>query len=411
MKGTIKLMAPLAAALAIAACNGSSNMPATTGGAQAGQSMASLKNGTPDWTAYREAQLACPAIIGKPTCLALMQTTAAAHPPVAGIAPVDIQTRYKLPIRQGKGQIVAIVDAYDQPNASSDLATYRTQFGLGTAKFTKYNQNGQTTNYPQSCTVSSSWCVEEDLDIEMVSAACPRCKIYLVENDGTNAGFDDALKTAVRLGAHIVSNSWICYQSLNCGDRKLPKIMSTKGVIYTAGSGDAGYNMNGAPEALATVVSVGGTNLIKSGSNYTENVWPDAGGGCSNNGSGQGIAKPSWQHDPSCTYRTDADVAAVANGVAEYDSLQGGWFEVGGTSVATPINAAIFALAGNAGTQNAGEAFWKLKRHARKHDLHYISSGSDGSCGGSYLCTAGTKQFKTYAGPIGWGTPNGINAY
>ena len=113
-----------------------------------------------------------------------------------------------------------------------------------------------------------------------------------------------------------------------------------------------------------------------------------------------------------CTNRTTADVAAVADGVAEYDTYEGGgWFEVGGTSVATPMIAGIYALAGNAKSQHAGKELWSLKANKRKNSLHYISSGSDGSCGGSYLCTAGTKQFETYGGPIGWGTPNGLGAF
>ena len=128
-------------------------------------------------------------------------------------------------------------------------------------------------------------------------------------------------------------------------------------MIYTAGSGDMGYNFNGNPESLDSVVSVGSTQLLKSGSKYSESIWDGAGGGCSNNGSGTGVPKPSWQKDPDCAYRTDADIAAVADGVAEYDTYGGGgWFTVGGTSVATPLIAGVFALAGNASSQDAGKA-------------------------------------------------------
>jgi hypothetical protein len=52
-----------------------------------------------------------------------------------------------------------------------------------------------------------------------------------------------------------------------------------------------------------------------------------------------------------------------------------------------------------------------MKAAQRNKDLHYISSGNDGNCGGEYLCTAGTQQFGTYSGPSGWGTPNGLSAY
>lgn len=361
----------------------------------------------PEWQAKHLAKAVCPTIPGKMTCTALIEKTGIG-PDVAGWAPADIQTRYNLPSStDGSGQIVGIVDAYDNPNITSDLATYRTEFGLGTANFTKYNQNGQTSGYPSG---SDNWGVEEDLDVQMVSAACPKCTIYLVEANSSNTSdLETAEATAVKLGAHIVSNSYICYGG-SCGASE--SSYDTPGVVYLAASGDGGYDENGSPEYFPSVVSVGGTVLAKSGSNYSESVWDGAGGGCSNNGSGAGQTKPSWQKDPSCTYRTDADVAAVAWNVAEYDSYgYGGWITIGGTSVATPLNAGIFALAGNASTQNAGEKFWKLKAHKQKKYLHYISTGNDGSCSGSYLCTAGTKQFKTYAGPIGWGTPNGIKAY
>ena len=108
---------------------------------------------------------------------------------------------------------------------------------------------------------------------------------------------------------------------------------------YLAGSGDEGYGHIGVPSALPTVVAVGGTQLHKSGSAYSETIWGGAGAGCadSTHVGGDGIAKPAWQHDPDCANRTVADISAIAGcspGVAEYDSNEGGWFGVCGTSVA-----------------------------------------------------------------------------
>jgi subtilase family serine protease len=247
----------------------------------------------------------------------------------------------------------------------------------------------------------------------MVSAACPNCQIYLVEaNSNNTSDLQTAEAEAVTLGAHIVSNSWICYGS-SCGTSQ--SYFDTPGVVYLAGSGDDGYNENGPPEAFPTVVSVGGTQLAKSGNAYSETVWPDAGGGCSSNGGSSGYPKPSWQTDPDCKFRTDADVSAEAGcspGVAEYDTYgEGGWFQECGTSASTPLNAGVFGLAGNASTQNAARTFWTLSAKKRKKELHYISSGNDGSCNNEYLCTAGTNQYSTYSGPAGWGSPNGIKAY
>jgi subtilase family serine protease len=154
---------------------------------------------------------------------------------------------------------------------------------------------------------------------------------------------------------------------------------------------------------------VGGTLLSRRGSIYSEVVWPDTGGGCAPD-----VTKPSWQHDPGCSGRTASDIAAVAWLAAEYDSYSyNGWLTAGGTSIASPIVAGAFALAGNAAKQDGGKTLWTLSDKKRQEDLHVISSGSDGCphrLQGSYLCTAGTDEFGTYSGPTGWGTPNGIGA-
>ncbi len=402
MNGTIKLIAPLLAAVAVAACSagGNSNLPANTG-----QSVGeAARSNRPEWQAKNLATPACPLVTGQPTCMALIQSKSAISPDVAGWAPADFQARYHLPSStNGSGQIVAIVDAYDNPNVASDLAAYRSQFGLGTAPFAKYNQNGQQSGYPGG---SVGWGVEIDLDVEMVAAACPKCTIYLIEaNSASSSNLQTAEVTAANLGAHIISNSWSCPGSDNCVSTS---DFDKAGVVYLAASGDYGYGQGniGAPSTFQSVVAVGGTVLSKSGANYNETVWNGAGAGCST------VTKPSWQKDPSCTKRTVTDVSAVAWQVAEYDTYgYSGWFTVGGTSVATPLNAAVFGLAGNASTLSEPSGFWKAKQATRKADLNTIKSGSDGSCGGKYLCTAGTHQYKTYSGPAGWGTPLGINLY
>jgi hypothetical protein len=324
---------------------------------------------------------------------------AGVQPQVAGWGPSDLQAAYKLPSSQGSGQIVAIVDAYDNPNVASDLAAYRSHFGLPPANFNKYNQKGQQSNYPAP---NTGWAAEIDLDVEMVSAVCPNCTIDLIEANS----FSELLvaeREAVKLGAHIVSNSWYC---THCWGRRMKSAFDSPGVVYLAIGGDHNYASYG-PAKLDNVVSVGGTVLAKRGSKYKEIVWPWTGGGCAT-----GIRKPSWQHDPGCTSRTQNDVAAVAYGVAEYDSYnQSGWITTAGTSISTPLIAAVYALAGDASSQHGGKKFWTLTAQERKKYLHAISEGSDGSCGGSYLCTAGTGQYFTYSGPTGWGTPNGIGAF
>jgi hypothetical protein len=382
-----------ATAVAVAACGG--GLPSTTG--QSTTSDAPVQK----WQAEHSAARACPDSPERPQCGVLI-IKRGVQPEVAGWGPADLQAAYNLPSSsKGLGQTVAIVDAYDNPNVAADLAAYRSHFGLPAANFTKYNQDGQQSNYPAG---DPGWGLEIDLDVEMVSASCPNCTIYLIEsNSNTNQNFDAAEKEAVKLGAHIVSNSFYCY-----GCALDPSDFDTRGVTYLASSGDGSYGAAN-PADFPDVVAVGGTLLARRGSKYREAVWPDTGGGCAT-----GIAKPSWQHDPGCTSRTTNDVAAVAWGVAEYDTYgsgYGGWLTTGGTSVSSPLVAGIYGLAGNASSQHGGKSFWTLTQQELKSDLHAISDGSDGDCGGSYLCTAGTGQYKSYSGPAGWGTPNGIGAF
>lgn len=393
MNAPTKLVVPLLATLAFAACNagGVSNLPGSSSPvASQGRSIESQAQalGTPACGDVGPGYARCHVRIAN--------DSAGMSPAVAGWQPVDLQTRYNLPITKGSGQTVAIVDAFDNPNASTDIQTYRTEFGLGTADFKKYNQKGQQSNYPSG---NRGWGLEEDLDIEMVSAACPNCKIILVEAKGANTkDLDAAEAEAVKLGAHVVSNSWGCPGSVACVKASY---YDAKGVVYLASAGDDRYGAQ-APAALASVVAVGGTTLTKSGSGYSESAWNGTGSGCAT-----GVTKPSWQHDKGCQYRTMNDVSAVAAGVAEYDSYQyGGWITVNGTSISSPLLGGVFGLAANASKQDAGKKFWSLTKKARKKALHDITTGSNGSCG-TYLCEAGPG----YDGPTGWGTPNGIKAF
>ncbi len=401
MNGPIKFVAPLVAALAVAACNGGgpSNLPS------APSSAAAETHSIPQWQSTHSAVAACPGDRwhGLMQCdaLTLSGKGGGMQPDVSGLGPADFQARYDLPSgSKGTGQIVAIVDAYDNPNIASDLAVYRSNFGLPVANFTKYNQTGQTSNYPAG---NAGWGTEENLDVDMASASCPNCTLYLIEaNSNSFSDLNAAEKEAVTLGATIITNSW------GGGGGGSDSAFKSPGVVYLASAGDGGYGMQD-PADFTDVVSIGGTVLQKSGSSYTEMVWRDSGGGCSV------VTKPSWQHDPSCSKRTGNEISAVAFGVAEYDTYgQHGWIEEGGTSVSSPLLAGVFALAANQATHTSGKPFWTLKKKKLKKDFNLITSGTNGCPGsitGSYLCTAGTGQFGQYSGPAGWGTPKGIGAF
>ncbi len=384
-----------AASLALAACN--ANGAGAVPSAFSGQGAAVSRGAN--------VVAACPASNAPLAahCLALVRTDVGGGTSVSGYTPSDLQSAYELPSsKNGSGQVIAIVDAYDDPNAASDLAVYRQNFGLPACNqsnpcFAKYNEQGQQSNYPPP---DSGWAVEESLDVDMASAICPLCKIILVE--ATTSGTVDLGKSvdeAVKLGANVVSNSYINYNG------KAPfgsKHYDHPGTIITAGGGDAGYKV-GEPAGYASVIAVGGTTLTtaKGSRGWAETAWGGTGSGCELR-----IPKPSWQKHKGCKGRAMDDVAAVADpgtGVAVYDTYpSGGWFVVGGTSVATPIVASVYALAGNANTLDASQS---LYTHASS--LWDVTSGSNGTCKHHYLCTAGPG----YDGPTGNGTPHGLGAF
>jgi subtilase family serine protease len=362
----------------------------------------------PQWQAMHLARTFCPQVIGKPTCLALQVTprgiSPLRSPSGSGFTPAELQAAYNITgsLAGGSGTKVAVIEAGDLSAASSDLATYRSQFGLGTASFFKYNESGKQSSYPPSCS-SYGWCLETDLDIDMVSASCPNCTIYLMEAKGQISDFEQAEKEAVTLGATILSNSWICYGSWDCKDSNFPHYFDTPGIAYLASSGDAGPDQIGGPSVLSTVVALGGTQLKKSGSKFSEKLWRDGGAGCASASlvGAPGVKKPSWQHDPDCSYRNVADVSAESGcspGVAVYISMYGGWNGVCGTSVASPFTAGVIALAGNAGKIYGGKTFWSFD--AQQHKIYFNHP------------TGGHGRYeKYYSGPGGWGTPNGIKGY
>ncbi len=347
-----------------------------------------------------------PAAAGFAHCHALLLVAPNASSP-GGYNPADLQSAYNLPSSTaGNGQTVAIVDAYDDPNAASDLSVYRSQFGLSPCTiangcFRKVDQSGGT-HYPKA---NGGWAQEISLDLDMVSAICPNCHILLVEASSsglTNLG--SAVNTAAKLGASEISNSYGGGESSSDTSYDM-SYYNHPGIAITVSSGDSGYGVQ-YPAASQYVTAVGGTSLTRASNTrgWSETTWSGAGSGCS-----AYDPKPSWQTDSGCSRRTVADVSAVADpntGVSVYDSYtyqgQSGWLVFGGTSVASPIIASVYALAGNASTVTYGSY-----PYSHTVGLNDVTSGSNGSCGGTYLCTAGPG----YDGPTGNGTPNSTGGF
>ncbi len=353
----------------------------------------------PHWQATHSDRAACSGSrVGQAQCDVLIEN-GGAHSTYAGWDAKDLEAAYDLPTTKGKGQSVYVVDAYDNPDVVKDFAAYRKGMGLPAGTVNKYNQDGQMSNYPRG---SPGWGVEIDLDVEMASASCPKCTIDLVEaNSNAWSDLEAAEAEAVTLGATIVSNSYD-------GSGADESYYDTKGVTYLASSGDGGFGLY-QPATFQAVIAVGGTFLNSGGGKrkYDEVVWPDSGGGCS----ATDEAKPSWQKDPDCKYRTGNDVAAVAVDAAEYDSYEeGGWISVDGTSISSPLVAGMVALAGNSTKQDGGEMLWTLSLAEQKKYLYRVGEGADGGSCHDYLCECGTKQFGRFCGPAGWGTPHGVGA-
>jgi N-acetylneuraminic acid mutarotase len=359
---------------------------------------------------------------GKARCFALRRTDLGAskgmHPNItpAGYGPGDLLSAYSLPADGGAGQTVAIVDAFDDPNAEADLAIYRSQYGLPACTtangcFSKVDQRGGTS-YPPS---DSGWAGEISLDVDMVSAIAPQAHILLVEaDDNNNDNLGAAVDEAVALGAKYVSNSYGSGYDSTPGSGEDPSEVTDldpyynhPGVAVVASSGDGDYGVS-YPAASQYVTSVGGTSLVADGSarGWSESVWNNSFGGP---GSGCSLyeAKPSWQTDSGCGMRTVADVSAVADpetGVSVYDTFgAGGWQVYGGTSASSPIIAGTFA---DAGTPVAG-TYPSSYPYAVPGSLNDVTTGNNGSCSPAYYCTAGAG----YDGPTGLGTPNGVAAF
>ena len=364
----------------------------------------------------------CPAAIvaGLETCLVLKRNglvplMASASPDAipagVGYGPSQLQSAYNLTsasASDGSGRTIAIVDAFDDPTAASDLASYRSSAGLpAVPSFVKLNQNGQASPLPSAPPANDDWTLEESLDLDMASAICPLCKIVLVEADN-DAG--DGLFIAENSAAGVagyISNSW--GGSETSTDTSLDSLyFNHPGDVITASAGDSDYGVI-YPAASPDVVSVGGTKLVTASNSrgWSESAWNTTPG---SQGTGSGCSafepQPSWQTAlglSGCSKRIDNDVAADADpgtGVAVYDTSNGngGWNEVGGSSASSPMLAAMFALAGNPGSTPADDLY------THPSDFFDVTTGGDGTCSPAYLCTAETG----YDGPTGIGTPDGI---
>ncbi|MFG1606730.1 carboxypeptidase regulatory-like domain-containing protein [Actinoplanes sp. NPDC049265] len=331
------------------------------------------------------------------------QRRLAAGPLPTALGPAEIRQAYQLP-DAGEGQTVAIVDAYGYENAEADLAVWRAHYGLPACTtdngcFRKLDQRGGT-DYPAP---DEGWAMETALDLDAVSAVCPKCDIVLVQGDSANmADLGEAVTTAAGLGVTAISNSYgMNYEHPLAG--QFDQYYDHPGIAVTVSSGDDG-NVQSYPATSPYVTGVGGTRLTRDGSarGWKETAWDDAGSGCSLYES-----KPDFQNNvaTACDNRASADVSAVADpasGLSVYGTYgMDGWAQVGGTSLSAPLVAAMYALAG----QPTPGTYPNRYPYANGRGLADITEGVNGTCG-DVLCEAGPG----WDGPTGLGAPQGVSA-
>jgi subtilase family serine protease len=353
-------------------------------------------------------------------CFALVRTDAKGNalvsPTVSGYGPAQFHSGYNLPTTVVGKHVIAIVDAFANPNVLANLNTYNAQFGLpATPKCSKThktaclavrNQNGQKTPLPAGDT---GWGLEIALDVQVAHAICQNCRINLYEaNSNSFANLATAVNTAAAQGAEAISNSYGAYLN-DCGTQ--PAYNHPK-VAVTVSAGDSGFGV-ACPANQNTVVSIGGTtlNLNNDGSYNSESVWNGTGSGCSTVISAQSFqtSASNWAAIGCGTKRGMTDVSAVADpatGAAVYDTYgYGGWLVVGGTSLSSPLIAGVYALAQNVSTWN----YPAQSVYLAPGSLHDVTTGANGnSCSTHPLqCHAGVG----YDLPTGIGTPNGLGGF
>ena len=339
-------------------------------------------------------------------------TGAAATP--RGWGPRQLERAYDLPVKRRSHQVVAVSIAFDTPRLAKYLAVYRQHYGLPPCTprngcLRKVNQTGKASPLPLSG-VGSGWDLEATLDVSMISAACPHCKILVVEADDSSiANLAATDNTAARMGAQVISNS---YGARESGfSQHFARAYRHRGHVITVSTGDFGFTAASFPANLTSVTAVGGTELQRARNRrgWAERVWNVASAGAGGSGCSAYVPRPPWQHRRACPGRTAADVAAVAWNIPIFNKDYGGWVTVGGTSVSAPLIAGIYGLAGNAAAIGPGYEY----RHPRS--LFDITRGNNAwfvpepktVCGDSYLCVAA----KGYDAPTGLGTPDGAGAF
>jgi subtilase family serine protease len=329
----------------------------------------------------------CPsAVVGAARCHSEVVTDSHGNPAAStspsGLSPATIKSVYNFPtsLTAGAGKTVAIVDAYDDPTAESDLGVFSSQYGLPACTtangcFTKVDERGGTT-YPRK---DAGWALEISLDVQWAHAIAPGAHILLVEADSNSFANLLAAEDYAKTHAQYVSNSWGASEFGSESSYDSHFVQS--GVSFFVSSGDSGLPAE-YPSASPNVISVGGTTLHfdRSGNFTGETGWSGSGGGCSAYETANSAQSGFSQYGQvGCGgKRATPDVSLDADpssGVSVYDTTRyqgrSGWFTVGGTSASSPMWAGRSAVAGT--TVNAAYVY------GSNINFRDITSGSNGA--------------------------------
>lgn len=318
----------------------------------------------------------------------------------AGYGPTDFRAAYHLPKSGGSGRTVAVVAAYGYPTLAKDLAAYRKASGLpactvASGCLTIVGQNG---GKPPT-DVDEGWALEQAMDVQAVSATCPACKILVVQAKSPSDGdLGAANHQAAKRKSFVITNSF--GRSELSTDLSSTSTVVPKGTPLVASTGDVGLQPS-FPSTVPSVVGVGGTTLLQTPGTkrgWAEHLWSLSSGGCS-----AVQPKPAFQRQSFCVAGKSSSVAIVADadpasGAAVYDSTgyegQTGWFVLGGTSLASPLTAGMYAARG---IKPSVRQLWSGQRTTNP----VTGAGTNGWCTPKIECTANANR---YSGASGWGS-------
>jgi subtilase family serine protease len=331
----------------------------------------------------------------------VMPAVSNTHPPSSAYTPAQLRHAYGFDqiVNQGAGQIIGIVDAYDDANVQNDLNVFSKQFGLPACTSANgcFRQIYASGKRPAA---NANWSVEIALDVEWAHAIAPQASIILVEASSNSlSNLCAAVDVAVRNGASVVSMSWMSGEF--SGETSMDNHFVSNGATFVAASGDSGTGA-AYPAASPNVIGVGGTTLVldANGNYLGETAW---------NGSGGGLS--GYEHEPMFQaqfgipddprgVRGIPDVsydASPVTGFAIYDSVAingtSGWLQVGGTSAGTPQWAALIAIANSMRTSTRkahlsgpNTILYSLAKSNIGANFRPVTQGTNGTCG--LLCDA-----------------------